>query len=221
MDETLSRLADAAGIEARYWDIGGRLHETSAETARRLLSALGFPAATDMDVAASLARLEEEAWRETLPAAVIAAEGDEIAIPLRLPAGATRNLRWSLDLEGGGQADGSCNLEDLEIEAAGAFDGRSVVLRRLRLPAQPLGYHRLRLEVRCSACNRPHRGAGPRPSAGAGPPVLGHRGPALRLAIRKQLGHGRFHRSARVDGLGASAGRRRGRGQSAPCALSG
>ena len=147
MDEALSRLADAAGIEARYWDIGGRLYETSTETARRLLSALGFPAATEKEVAASLARLEEEAWRETLPAAVIAMEGDEIAIPLRLPASGPRNLRWSLDLEGGGQASGSCNLEDLEIEAAGELDGTSVVLRRLKLSAQPLGYHRLRLEV--------------------------------------------------------------------------
>lgn len=147
MDEALSRLADAAGIEARYWDIGGRLHETSAETARRLLSALGFPAATETEVAASLARLEEEAWREILPPAVIAAEGHEIAIPLRLAAGGARNLRWSLDLEGGGQANGCCNLEDLEIEATGALDGTSVVLRRLRLPAQPVGYHRLRLEA--------------------------------------------------------------------------
>lgn len=147
MDEALGRLADAAGIEARYWDIAGRLHETSSETARNLLSALGIPAATEREVAASLTRLEEEAWRETLPAAVIAAEGHEIAVPLRLPAGGARNLRWSLDLEGGEPASGSCNLDDLEIEATGVLDGASVVLRRLRLPAQPLGYHRLHVEV--------------------------------------------------------------------------
>lgn len=147
MDEALSRLADAAGIEARYWDIGGHLHLTSDETARHLLSALGFPAATDAAVAVSLARLEGEVWHESLPPAVIAMEGHEITIPLRLPARGPRNLRWSLDLEGGGQTSGSCNLEALEVEAVGSLDEISLVLRQLRLPAQPLGYHRLHLDV--------------------------------------------------------------------------
>ena len=139
MDEALSRLADAVGIEARYWDIAGRLYETSAETARRLLGALGFPAATDVEIAASLTRLEEETWRETLPAAVIVTEGHEIAIPLRLPAEGTRHLHWSLYLETGERLSGSCALEDLQIEAAGVLDGISLVLRRLRLPPFPPG----------------------------------------------------------------------------------
>src|SRR6185312_2364084 len=110
MDGALDKLADLAGIEARYWDIEGRLHETSPETARRLLGALGWPAETQTDVLASLGQLENRSWRETLPPVIVAAEGQEIVVPLRLPAAAARRIRWSLDLDGGRRMEGECNL---------------------------------------------------------------------------------------------------------------
>ncbi|MES2294386.1 MAG: 4-alpha-glucanotransferase [Pseudomonadota bacterium] len=147
MDEALSRLADLAGIEARYWDIEGRLHETSPETARHLLGALGLPAETQTEVLASLARLEERSWRETLPPVIVVTEGCEIAVPLRLSAAAAQNLRWSLDLEGGLRVEGEYNIADLAIESMGALDGAPIFLRWLRLPAQPTGYHCLRVET--------------------------------------------------------------------------
>ncbi len=146
MDDALNRLADAAGIEARYWDIQGRLHETLPQTTRRLLGALGLPAETREDVSASLTQLEERSWRETLPPVIVAIEGCEIAVPLRLSAAADQNLRWSLNLEDGRLVEGGCSLADLTIESIGVLDGISIVLRRLRLPAQPTGYHRLRVE---------------------------------------------------------------------------
>jgi len=147
VDELLSRLADAAGIEARYWDIQGHLHETSPETARRLLGVLGFPAATEEEAAASLVRLEEEVWREVLPPVIIAAQGLEIVVPLRLPALDARHLSWSLDLEDGRQLRGEVILNDLFVEAVGKIDGTPRFLRRLRLPAQPCGYHHLCVEA--------------------------------------------------------------------------
>jgi (1->4)-alpha-D-glucan 1-alpha-D-glucosylmutase len=147
MDGALDKLADLAGIEARYWDIEGRLHETSPETARRLLGALGWPAETQTDVLASLGQLENRSWRETLPPVIVAAEGQEIVVPLRLPAAAARRIRWSLDLDGGRRMEGECNLADLAIGSIGAVDGTPIALRRLRLPAQPAGYHRLRVEM--------------------------------------------------------------------------
>jgi 4-alpha-glucanotransferase len=146
MDEPLSRLAGAAGIEARYWDIQGHLHETSPETARLLLGVLGFPAATEEEVAESLVRLEKEVWRETLPPVIIALMGNEIVVPLRLPALDSRHLSWSLDLEDGGQVRGEVVIDDLAVEATGKVDGTPLFLRQLRLPAQPSGYHRFRVE---------------------------------------------------------------------------
>jgi 4-alpha-glucanotransferase len=147
MDDALNSLAAAAGIEASYWDIGGRLHQTSAETTRHLLSGMGFPATTETEIAASLIRLEEEIWRETLPPVIVAAQGQEIVVPLRLPATATGHLRWTLDLESGAQASGEVALDGFAVEASGARDGVQTFLRRMRLPTQPLGYHRLRIDT--------------------------------------------------------------------------
>ena len=143
MDEVLSRLADVAGIEAYYWDIQGHQHETSPETARRLLGVLGFPAATEEEAAASLVRLEAAVWREVLPPVIVAQQDHEIVVPLRLPATDSRRLSWSLDLEDGRRANGEVVLNDLAIEAEGKIDGIPLFLRQLRLPPQPCGYHHL------------------------------------------------------------------------------
>ena len=146
MNDALGRLAEAAGIEARYWDIAGRLREISPDTARLLLAALGYPGATEAEALESLAQLEEAPWRETLPPVVIAAQEQEIVIPLRLPAVARGCLRWKIDLESGVQASGEAAIADLEVEAGGACNGRDLLLRRLRLPAQPSGYHHVHVE---------------------------------------------------------------------------
>ncbi len=147
MDDNLNRLADRVGIEARYWDIEGGLHETKPDTARALLGALGFPADSGAAVSESLARLEREAWREAVPPVIIAKEGQEISVPLRLRAGGGDHLHWRVDLESGETAQGSGRLGDLAIEAAANRDGTDYVLRRLKLPAQPCGYHRLEIEA--------------------------------------------------------------------------
>jgi 4-alpha-glucanotransferase len=146
-EELLNRLADAAGIEPNYWDIQGRLHQRSTQTARQLLHTLGVLAETDAQAAASLAQLTEEAWREVLPPVIVATEGRDIDIPIHLAADTSaQSRRWSIDLEGGGQVCGEIDLQVLPIEATAEIDGVRLVERRLQLPAQPLGYHRLRLE---------------------------------------------------------------------------
>ena len=146
-DELLNRLADAAGIEPDYWDIQGRLHQRSPQTARQLLCTLGVPAETDAQAAASLARLIAETWREVLPPVIVATEGRGIDIPIRLPADTpAQSRRWSIDLEDGGQVDGEFSLQVLPIEATAEIDGVRFVERRQQLPAQPLGYHRLILK---------------------------------------------------------------------------
>ena len=146
-EELLNRLADAAGIEPNYWDIQGRLHQRSTQTARQLLRTLGVLAETDAQAAAGLAQLTEEAWREVLPPVIVVTEGRDIDIPIRLPAmRPAETRRWSINLEGGGQLGGEFSLEILPIEASAEIDGVRLVQRRLQLPAQPLGYHRLLLE---------------------------------------------------------------------------
>jgi 4-alpha-glucanotransferase len=142
----LGKLADAAGIEARYWDIQGGLHETSPETARHLLGAMGIAARSEVEIATSLKALAEAPWRAGFPAAIVAGEAQEIEVPVRLPADA-RKLRWSIEFEDGAQRGGEYALEDMEIEGRADIDGSPRVLRQLKLPPAPIGYHRLRLTV--------------------------------------------------------------------------
>lgn len=154
-DLALDRLADAAGIEARYWDIHGNLHERSRETARHLLNAMGIPAGTGGEIAASLVMLAEEPWRAVLPPVIVATQGRAIEVPLRLPMNvAARSMRWSVDRETGERESGECALDALAIEHAGGPARSPVALRRLRLPAQPMGYHHLRLETASEATAR-------------------------------------------------------------------
>jgi 4-alpha-glucanotransferase len=107
---------------------------------------LGFPAGTEAEIAASVFRLEEERWRETAPPVSVSIEGQEIAVPLHLPA-AVRRLTWSIDFENGGGTGGEVNLDDLAVEASLVLDGASVLLRRLRLPPLFSGYHRLHVQA--------------------------------------------------------------------------
>jgi 4-alpha-glucanotransferase len=146
MDETapLMRLMAAAGIEANYWDIQGNLHETTPETARLLLRALGISADNDAEIAASLTMLAEEPWRETLPPVIVAREHCNIEIPFRQPVDAiTKNVHWSIELESGEIRTGECSVDALPVEE---IDGTGhIALRKLSLPALPPGYHHLRV----------------------------------------------------------------------------
>ena len=147
-DAALSRLAEAAGIAACYWDINGNLHETTPETARQLLAALGLAAANAAEIATSLRGLADDPWREVLPPVVVATEAQAIAVAARLPAYlAGQAVRWSIDLELGGTVGGEIQWASLPVDAAYDLYGTTTELRHLTLPALPAGYHRLRLEA--------------------------------------------------------------------------
>jgi len=145
-DEALGRLAQAAGIEARYWDIHGALHETSPGTVRALLGALGTAAQTQADVETGLNRFAEEEWRTALPPVIVAREMGDIDLPIRLPADdGAKTIRWTVHLETGGTRTGECDLAALPVEAMGRRGDVSIALRKLRLAPLPLGYHDLHL----------------------------------------------------------------------------
>jgi 4-alpha-glucanotransferase len=151
--ESLRRLAQAAGIEARYWDIHGGLHETAPDTMRALLGALGIAADTEADIEAGLTSFAEEPWRKPLPPVIVARENSEIEVPLRLPAG-ERTVRWTIRLETGGIRTGECDLGVLPVEETGRFGETSALLRRLKLAPLPFGYHDLHLAAAGEAATR-------------------------------------------------------------------
>ncbi len=155
MDAALAQLADAAGIEARYWDIHGQVHEATPDTMRALLRALGFAADNENDIGTSLSRLDANLWCTPLPPVSVALENSEVEVPLRLPTDAgNRTLRWSVRLESGEVITGECTFDTLPTEAAGQAHGVSIALRRLKLPKLPIGYHTLDISAQHDATTR-------------------------------------------------------------------
>jgi (1->4)-alpha-D-glucan 1-alpha-D-glucosylmutase len=125
LDALLERMAALVGISTDYSDAFGKRVETSSDTRKALLAALGLDVASAKGAQESLERLER-LKAGPLPA-VMTVEADAPAkIKLRSAAGASA---WTLTEEGGTTHEG-------RLTRTG---------RTLDLPPLPMGYHRLRL----------------------------------------------------------------------------
>ncbi|HYD30829.1 MAG TPA: 4-alpha-glucanotransferase [Azospirillaceae bacterium] len=171
----LDRLAELVGIESFYWDIWGNRRETSADTKRGLIAAMGLDAGSDAAAAASLRLVEERTWRRLLPPVLVVDEGQPPQVALSLPAGHTQGtVRWRLEEEGGAAHDGAADLAALEAGEEGRLDGEAFRRRLLPLPvAPPPGYHRLTVtangtEAALSLVVAPERGYQPEEMMPAG-----------------------------------------------------
>lgn len=144
----LARLAEVAGIEPFYHDIWGNRRDTSPETMRALLAAMGLRAGTEEEAAASLVALEGRRWRRLLPPVLVLAEDEAPVIPVSVPADAAGTLTWNLTEEGGGLRCESVPLPSLPVLESGTSGGAAYVRRGLTLPlVPPLGYHRLEVTL--------------------------------------------------------------------------
>jgi 4-alpha-glucanotransferase len=141
----LARLAKLYGIEPGYRDIWGRRHVTSAASLHALLAAMGVPAASDAEVAGSLAAAAAAAVREPLPPVIVTRSASPAAV-VTLPD-AMRRLSWSVRTEAGATLRGEVNPHALLPVDSTATVGTRYRRCRLPLPRLPLGYHQLELEV--------------------------------------------------------------------------
>ena len=126
-DADLDRLAERAGIDPIWWDVGGGYHKVAADTKRVLLAAMRLPAFNRDDFTDSLARLTME---PSLPAAITADPQETITIRLGWP----RPL-WVTLLREDGAVDRFQTSDD-----------------RVVLPPQPIGRHRILNEDRPERC---------------------------------------------------------------------
>ena len=151
-DEDLRRLANLAGVETRYWDIRGNLHEASPETLRAILGALDISAESESAVKASIAALSDAEWSGMLPTSVVVSAGQPASIEVRIPAGdAEASLEWRLQMEDGSSHSGNDRLGVLADLGARSVHARDILRKRLVLPALPLGYHTLHLVLKTAS----------------------------------------------------------------------
>src|SRR5690348_5895966 len=85
-DQLLDRAAGDCGIDAGFWDIWGRYHDTSAEAKQAILHAKGVAAESAEALERSLAERERRSWQRLVPPVVIAGEADFIEVPVHAPA---------------------------------------------------------------------------------------------------------------------------------------
>ena len=158
VDDALDRLGKAAGILPGYWDIAGTRHQTSPDTTRALLAAMGLDTSTPAALQDALDRLARQRRATPLkPMTVVRTDpAGNAGIPITLPARIAR-LNWQITTEAGDRLAGDLDLNDAKAEDTGAedtgaedggtVDGERLVRRRLPLPAHlGLGYHALTID---------------------------------------------------------------------------
>ena len=143
----LDELAERMGIESRFRNAKGEIAETSSETKRSLLAAMGVEVTDEAQARGALEGLDRAEWLRPLSVVQVSrADAGPPAIELVLPAG-IGEITWRLTLEDGAERTGRIAFGDLELIDARSVDGTLLERRRLLLERDlPWGYHRLAIE---------------------------------------------------------------------------
>jgi len=144
----LDHLAYLAGIEPHYWDIWGNYYETSEETKRVILDALGIPAADDPAVEAGIAKIEQSPWTRIVPPVIVLREGAELHVPFSVPSDSLETERSVRVVEEEGTAHEIRFVPaHLPSEGVRNIDGKDIDRRWMHVQVPlPLGYHDLVVE---------------------------------------------------------------------------
>ncbi|MGO2749018.1 MAG: 4-alpha-glucanotransferase [Pseudoclavibacter sp.] len=132
-------LASSAGLEVEYWGWRGEKEQVAAETLAAVLGALGLPASTDEEVAASTLEYENRPWRRAVPACTTVRSGSLAEVFIHVPHGSS--VQVEAHLENGSTR----NLQQLEnwVDPR-AVDGALVGRATFEIPDDlPTGWHKL------------------------------------------------------------------------------
>ncbi|AFM17494.1 4-alpha-glucanotransferase [Mycolicibacterium chubuense NBB4] len=141
---SLVELAHRYGVATEYQDWTGRSSTVAAPTLVAVLDALGVPAATERDRAASITEHDRDYWGRALPPSIVGRSGTTTPFWVHVTHGDPARL-W-LRLEDGSVRTGLRQLENNRPPYD--LDGRLVGEATFELPADlPMGYHRLYLQV--------------------------------------------------------------------------
>ncbi len=147
LDPLIERLARARGIGDAYYSYKGELKHFSLKTKAAILRAMHCRLDDAVALEAQI-RESEAAHPEGLLGDSVVLRNGARAARINTPA-LEQNalLRWTVELEGGGERRGEVRAWDLPERGSHQEQGRWYVLRDLDLPLDlPPGYHRLHLE---------------------------------------------------------------------------
>ncbi|WP_371163714.1 4-alpha-glucanotransferase [Buchananella felis] len=139
----LRELANKCGVATEYWDFSGNHRQVQERVLVAVLEALGRQAATDEEVARSLAEVELEPWRDALPPSVVMRSGFSYELPVHVHHGERVTVRVELELGGQWQ------LSQMDVYVAPReVDGNLIGRATFYLPENlPLGWHELVAEI--------------------------------------------------------------------------
>ena len=143
----LDELAERMGIEPWFRNAKGDIVQTSDETKRSLLAAMGVDKPGELQARSALEELDRAEWARPVSATtLLRADGLAPAVELVFPTG-TGEVTWRLKLEGGAERTGRTRFGDLELVSTRTFGEARRERRRLLLEEElPWGYHQLVIE---------------------------------------------------------------------------
>lgn len=144
----LRTLARLYGLQTDHEDAAKELQPASDDGLLRTLRCYGVPIETADQVPAAIAARRLELWQRVAPPVIVAWQGLANGLVVRVPVGlANATLSFSLVNELGNATNSSVALASLPARKSALYDGQEFVAKYLPLPALPLGYFRLHLEV--------------------------------------------------------------------------
>lgn len=146
---SLLKLARLYGVETTCPDYTTRRpRPVSHETLLGVLRALGVVLRSPADAPRAVAHQRRATWQRWLEPVAVAWDGRPVRVELRPPVrlGIGR-LSVELSLENGESRRWLVGMADLPVRGREEVDGVRYAAYELRLPALPLGYHRLRVEI--------------------------------------------------------------------------
>lgn len=140
----IEKLADLVGFHHSYIDSYGNTVFAKDEARQSLLQAMGYDLSSDSVLEQQIKVLNEQNWRNLLPATHIAhSEVEDHLIQVSLPIAASDSITWQVITEEGEKLSATRTLAELKKVDETYLDGEHFVKYQLNLPTLAQGYHQL------------------------------------------------------------------------------
>ena len=140
----IEQLAQLVGFHQGYTDSFGKQVFAKDEARHALLKAMGYDLTSDEAIEPQIKRLNEQAWRNTLPATHIAkCEEQQHSLVISIKTNASDTIAWNIITESGESFSEQISLSSLVKLDETHLDGEHFAKYQLTLPNLEQGYHQL------------------------------------------------------------------------------